>query len=178
MLRTRIEHVSKLIPQSDPGHNNPGSFQFAQTLALKKRFSAMPLFALVAAPLLSFVLKVYLAFKAYPTPIGLRVRLLPMGQLDGVHTSADQIIVSVQLGSRGEPVICLNSKEIPSDQLETIVSQKLQGLGRRHAYIEGDSSVPWGYIMGVIDRIEGLRCRVILLTSTTAGKEKRRPSRR
>jgi len=178
ILSTCIEHAASLISQGDSSQTDLGSSQFAQTRPLKRRFSGMPHFALVAAPFLILVLMMYLASKPYPTPKGLPVRLLPRGQLDAVHTSAEPITVSVLLGSHSEPLIRVNSEEIPSDQLEAIVSQKLQGLGQRHAYVEGDSSVPWGYITGVIDRVEGLHCRVILITSTPAGKGKRRSSHR
>jgi hypothetical protein len=179
LLRTRVETLSGLwLPSRDRHENDLGSFDFAQTLPLRKRFSGPPQFALLAAPFLALVVTVFMAFKPYPTPRGLPVRLLPMGQLDGLHTWADPITVSVVLRPHGEPAIRVNSEEIPSDQLEAIVSQNLQRLGHCHACVEGDSSVPWGYVTDLIDRIKGLHCQVILLTSTPASKGKRRPSRR
>jgi biopolymer transport protein ExbD len=77
-LRARTERYgARWVPRRNSHANDLGSFQLAQTLPLKMRFSGPPHFALLAAPFWLMVLMVYLVFKPYPTLTGLRVALVP-----------------------------------------------------------------------------------------------------
>jgi biopolymer transport protein ExbD len=168
-LRVRIERLAtRLTPRGNLTENHVRSSQFAQTLPLKRQFSGFPQFGLLAVPFLTFTFMMFVAFKPYPSPAGLRVRVLPTGDTHASDGSIEQVTVSVFLGTDRTPVFLVNSKEIPFDKLKDSVSRELQGRSERVAYVEGDSNVPWADVADVIDTIEGLHCRVILLTAPPA----------
>jgi biopolymer transport protein ExbD len=77
-LRTRIETLSgMLLANKFPAKAGARWFHFAETLPLKRRFSSLPHFAIVAAPALACVVMMYTAFEPYETPTGLSVALAP-----------------------------------------------------------------------------------------------------
>ena len=95
--------------------------------------------------------------------VGLRVRLLPIAPMVGGDQSIQPLVVSVFGRPDDGPVIRVNSEEIPFDELEEVVSQKLHGRLVREVYVEGNTSTHWADVADVIDRIKRLRCVVILL---------------
>jgi hypothetical protein len=76
VLRNRVERMQRelsvTVAIEDPVER---SFRRAQTLPLKRRFSGLPPYALIAAPVFAIVVIVYMLFKPYKLPKGLPVRL-------------------------------------------------------------------------------------------------------
>ncbi len=171
-LRSRIElHARRRAPENLT-ENHLGSFQFAQTLPLKRRFTGLPAFALVAAPVVACALMVYMGFRAYPMPTGLRVHLLPIGTLRPRNGSTDKVTVSMLSRRDAQPIVQVNSENIPLDHLEDAVRARLRPPTSCQAYVEADSDVYLAYVADVIDRIKKLHCQVFLLTTMPAPEVK------
>ena len=166
--RQTKRYDKKTLPKTDLG-----SFQFAQTLPLRRRFSGPPAFALIAAPVAACTLMVYMGFRAHPMPTGLRVPLLPIGTLDPGGGLTDQVVVSILSRRNALPIIRVNSEEIPLDNLEDAVRARLRPLTSCQAYVEADSAGYFKYVADVIDRMKPLHCQVFLLTTTPAPQAKR-----
>jgi biopolymer transport protein ExbB/TolQ/biopolymer transport protein ExbD len=175
-LRTRVDRFERefsgtvpaaIVPHEDEA--SPRPFRRAQTLPLKKRFSALPPFALIAVPALASVVAMFMSLEPYERPTGLGVRLLPIGSLDGDRTNKP-VVISVIAGADGSLVILVNSRETPPNNLEEATRRELKLLAEPQAYVEADGSLPWGDVANVIDRVESLQCEVILLT-TTPGRD-------
>jgi biopolymer transport protein ExbD len=174
-LRTRIDRFERefssaapagMASHEDPARPGPRQFRLAQTLRLKKRFSSPPPFALIAAPALASVVAVFMAFEPYETPTGLDVRLLPIGSLDGDRVSPKPVVISIVAGANGSPVIRVNSREIPPNNLEEATRRELKLLAEPRVYVEAESTVAWADVTNVIDMMEGLNAEVVLLTAT------------
>jgi hypothetical protein len=145
---------------------SPRPFRLAQTLLLKKRFSALPPFALIAAAALASVVAVFMAFEPYETPTGLAVRLLPIGSLDGDRLSPRPVVIAIVAGANGSPVIRVNCRETPPNNLEDATRRELKVLAEPRVYVEAESTVAWADVTSVIDMTEGLNAEVVLLTAT------------
>jgi len=169
-FRICIETLSRRwLPRRNSSKNGLGLSQFAQTLPLRKRFSRVPHFALLAAPVLACPLMTYLAFKPYPIPKGLPVHAVSVASLQK-GDAPEPVVVSVLQKPDGSPMFRVNSKEIPLEKLKEVVTQKLQGRAEAVAYIQGDSAVPWAYVAYAIDEIQGPHCLVVLPTGTPPRK--------
>lgn len=153
--------------------NDLGSFQIAQTLPLRKRFSGPPAFALIAAPALACALMGYMGLLPYPMPTGLRVHLLPIGTLGPRNGSTDKVTVSILSRRDALPIVRLNSEEFPLDNLEDAVRARLLPFTSCQAYVEADSAAYFTYVADVIDRMKRLHCQVVLLTTMPAPEVKR-----
>lgn len=171
-LCTCIERFKPEFSSSAPGalasyedHAGSRQFRLARTLPLKKRFSSMPPFALIAAPALASVVAVFMAFKPYETPAGLLVRLLPIGARDGDRLSPKPVVIAIVAGANGSPVIRVNSKETPLDSLEEAMRRELKLHAEPRVYVEAESTVVWANVANVIDMMEGLNADVVLLTA-------------
>ena len=138
----------------------------AQTLPLTKVFSRLPPFALIAAPTLASVVAMFLAFEPYGTPTGLGIRLLPIGALDGDRLSHKPVIISIFTGANGSPVIRVNSRETPPNNLEEVTRLDLKLLAEPRVYVEAESTVAWADVTNVIAVMKGLNAEVVLLTAT------------
>src|SRR3974390_1416315 len=96
LIRTRVETLrGRYPPNRNPNSNDLGSFHFAQTLPLKKRFAGPPQYALLASPVFACVIMVYMAFRVFPYPVGLPVSL-PSIHCDDLRNRSeipDRIIV-------------------------------------------------------------------------------------
>ena len=178
LVRTRPEILSRrLLPRTNPRQSKLASSRFAQTLLLKRRFSSLPHFALLAVPFLACLLMVYLVFRSYPMTLGLRVRLLPIGSRDRGDDSKP-LLVSI-LGQRNDrPLILVNSKQVPWHNLQQVAREKFQLLAEPTAYVEADAIVDWAYVADAIDKLESLHCRVVLVTSIPSQHAKRPLTRR
>jgi biopolymer transport protein ExbD len=173
-LRTRIDRFerasSSMVPAGLALHEDqasPRPFRLAQTLLLKKRFSALPPFALLAAAALASIVAVFMAFEPYETPTGLAVRLLPIGSLDGDRLSSRPVVIAIVAGANGSPVIRVNSRETPPNNLEDATRRELKLLAEPRVYVEAESTVAWADVTNVIDMMEGLNAEVVLLTATS-----------
>lgn len=165
LLRSRMEALSE---QLSPRRNkiDLGSFHFAQTLSLRKPFSKSPTLAVIAAPALACVVMAYMTFRLYEEPIGLSVGLLPLSVEEGTDHLAPQLFISILSRDNARPLIRVNSDEIPYDSLFEIAGQKVRGGQAPLVFVEADSSVPWAYVVDIVDKMKKLPCRVVLLTTT------------
>ena len=160
---------SSMVPAGLALHEDqasPRPFRLAQTLLLKKRFSALPPFALIAASALASVVAVFMAFEPYETPTGLAVRLLPIGSLDGDRLSPRPVVIAIVAGANGSAVIRVNSRETPPNNLEDATRRELKLLAEPRVYAEAESTVAWADVTSVIDMMEGLNTEVVLRTAT------------
>ncbi len=167
-VHTRIDELERELN----GHRTDAqplgrSFQFAQKLPLQNRFSGLPPFALLAAPALASLVAIFTLFQPYDVPTGLSVRLLEIGSLDSHRFSTKPVIISVVSASaNGSPVIRVNSRETTLDNLDEAMGQKPKAPSQWTAYVEAESSLPWGDVVSVIDVVKGLHGNVVLLTTT------------
>lgn len=174
LIRARLETLSwRGLSSGRPAATGSSQepFIFAQALPLRKPFSVLPHFAVLAAPYLVCALVVFMALKPYATPVGLPVRVLPIGPTDGDFAS-ERIVFSVNASGNSEPVVRVNSKEVPWDKLEAVAQESLQRIPEPQAFVEADNSVYWAHVVYVVDMLERLHCRVVLLTTTPTRKTK------
>jgi biopolymer transport protein ExbB len=138
------------------------SFQVAQTLPLRGRFSALPAFALIAAPVVALLIPMFALMLRSPIPVGLQVRLLKVGMSD--HDSS-AIVVSVVGGSTRTPrAVYVNSMETPWSELDNAIRNQLRTRPHWAVDVEGGDDVPWEWVADAIDVAHGLHAEVVLLT--------------
>jgi len=172
-LRRRIEKfeselvtTQEVAKPSDTLASRP-SFRFAQTLPLQSRFSGLPPFALLAAPALACVVALFTFFEPYESPTGLPVRLLPIGSLDKHHHAAKPILISlVKASNSGSTAVRVQSKEIPLDNLNRAVVQKIGVSPQLRVYVEAEGALPWADVVRVLDLVRSSDAEVFLLTTT------------
>jgi len=172
ILRTRIQNYEYKFSgavhagtASNQDTASPQQFRLAQTLPLQKPFSRLPPFALIAAPALASIVAMYMALEPYETPMGLGVRLLPIGALDGDHLLPKPVVIDVVAGANGSPVMRVDSREALPNKLEE-VTRRLKLLAKPRVYVEAENTVAWADVTNVIDIMEGLNAEVVLLTAT------------
>lgn len=142
------------------------SYQFAQKLPLQSRFSNMPPFALLAAPVLASLVAIFTFFQPYEAPAGLFVRLLEVGSLENRRHPVKSAIISVDRASaNGSPLIRVNFNETPVDNLDEALVRKLKLPPQWTAYVEAEDTLPWGDVVKVVDVVKGLDANVVLLTT-------------
>jgi hypothetical protein len=159
-LRTRLEKFGRnrsnvLLDAAS------GSFQVAQTLSLRRRFSGFPTFALVAAPVLAILVPLFSLFQRLVVPMGLPVHALKIGVTD--HGS-DPILVSIGVTMTGQLIVYVNSKESPWEELGSAI-QGHERPGHPLVYVEAGNDVPWMDVVNAIDVAQGFQAEVVLLTT-------------
>jgi hypothetical protein len=76
------------------------------------------------------------------------------------------VIISVaSVSANGSPVILVNSRETPPDNLDQAVSRKLGVPPKWTAYVEAENTLPWSDVVKVIDVVEGIHVEVVPLTT-------------
>ncbi|MBI3476841.1 MAG: hypothetical protein HY010_14000 [Acidobacteria bacterium] len=147
------------------------NFQWAQKLPLKKRFSLVPAFALVAVPVLFVPWLAFLIIQPL-TPIGLFVQVLKPGQLAPKSDPLSQpvLVQVVDAGPRVEPNLLVNSNAVTWDRLESVLKNELKVRSTWVVQVESDPNVPWASAVNVMDTAKGLHAKVFLLTSPPSHK--------
>jgi biopolymer transport protein ExbD len=140
-----------------------GSFQVAQTLSLRRRFSGFPAFALIAAPVLAILVPLFSLFQRFEAPMGLPVHALKIGVTD--HDSAT-FLVSIGVSASGQSIVYVNSKESPWEELSSAIQGQFERPGHPLVYVEARNEVPWADVVNAIDAAQGLQAEVVLLTTT------------
>jgi hypothetical protein len=163
VLRTRLEKFESSW-SSTLLEATPCSYGFAQTLALRGRFSKLPAFALIGSPVLALLIPMFALMLRSPIPVGLPVHLRKMGATD--HDPAPIVISVIGTDPGDLPTAYVNSKETSWDQLDDAIRSQLQVRSRRIVYVEGGRSVPWHLVEYPIDVARGLHAEVVLLTAT------------
>jgi len=99
-----------------------------------------------------------------PIPAGLPVHLLKIGA--GEVDFSPIIISVIATNGSGRPLLYVNSKETPWDELGNTIRGQLEVRPRWIVYVEGGDDVLWAYVAEVIDVARGLHAEVVLLTAT------------
>jgi biopolymer transport protein ExbD len=153
LLHTRIEAFSGgPFSTDDPATGGIGSFQRAQTLPLKKRFSSLPPFALLAAPALACVVALFMPFHPYRIPTGLRV-LLPSFPCQP-EVLPDRIIV-LRVTKSGE--LFINMEPVSWTDLPRRLSAIYSTRARRDLYLRSDEGVSFQTVADAIDTAAKIR---------------------
>jgi biopolymer transport protein ExbD len=158
VLRT---HLGK-FESSTTLHAARHSYGCAQTLPLQSRFSRLPAFALIGAPVLAILIPMFALMDSRRT-VGLPVQLLKIG-MSG-HNSAP-IVISVLASGSGQSFVFVNSKETPWEDLRSALRTQLEVRPRWIVYVEADSDASWRDAAYVIDVARGLHAEVVLVTTT------------
>ena len=138
-------------------------YGLAQTLPLRRRFSGLPAFALIGAPILAILIPMFmLSFRRIP--VGLRVHLLKMGASD--LDSAPIVVSVVATNGGGQSVVYVNSKATSWSELGNTLRSQLEVRPRWIVYVAGGSDVAWADVTNAIDVARGLHAEVVLLTAT------------
>jgi hypothetical protein len=156
----------------------PRSYGFAQTLPLRSRFSGLPAFALIAAPVLGILVPMFALMLSPLTriPVGLPVHVLKIGASG--HDSDPIIISVVGTSASGRAVLYVNSKETSWDELGNILRSQLKVRPHWVVYVEGEDYASWRDVVNVIDVARGLHVEVVLLTvSPSVGSDNGRKVR-
>jgi biopolymer transport protein ExbB/TolQ/biopolymer transport protein ExbD len=139
------------------------SYGFAQTLPLRRRFTGMPAFALIAAPVLAILLPMF-ALLLYPgTPRGLSVHLLKIAV--GNYDPAPVVVSVIDAGPTSEPKVYVDSKETSWSELDGTLKRQLRLRPRWIVYVAADENVSWSHVAYAIDVARGLQAEVVLLTA-------------
>lgn len=88
------------------------------------------------------------------------------------YFTTEPIVIVVATGGDGIPVLYVNSKKTPWDELGNTVQRELELRPRRVAYVEAESGVRWTDVANVIDIVE-LDATVVLSTITPDMKSPR-----
>jgi hypothetical protein len=146
----------------------------AQNLPLKKQFSGLPSSAVTVAPCLALVIAGFITFSSFDIPRGLPVGLLRTGgrATREEYFTTDPVVIIVAMSGDGSPVLCVNSKKTPLDEVGNTVWGELELRPRRVVYVEAESGVRWTDVANVIDIVE-LDATVVLSTITPDMKSPR-----
>jgi biopolymer transport protein ExbD len=152
-------------PRITDGIEVSQNFQWAQKLPLRRRFSSMPQWGLLAAFIFAFTEMAMTWPTIPPTPKGLRVHLLKPGEAPAKSDAwTEALIVRVEDKGPGKlPVLYVGSTRVDWDHLEPALKQE---LGRRKewvVYVTGDEAVPWLNIAQIIDIARGDHAKVYLI---------------
>ena len=163
VLRTRLEKFES-SRSSTLLEAAPCSYGFAQTLPLQRRFSGLPAFALIDAPILGTLVLMFALLLSPQIPVGMRVHLLTIGAGD---QDLSPIIISViATNGSGPSTVFVNSKETPWDELGNTLRGQLKVRPHWIVYVAGGDEVPWADVANAIDVARGLHAEVVLLTAT------------
>jgi|SRR5579872_3760971 biopolymer transport protein ExbD len=147
LLRTRTEDIlpARSFSKATPGTSVSGSLRFAQMLPLKKRFSCMPPFALIAAPALACVVGLFMTFEPYETPTGLSVTLPP----DHCRPGLVEPPIVLRVTNNGK--LFLNVEPEDWNQLAKRILEIYATRSDRVLYLQADNQVPFQTIADAID---------------------------
>lgn len=164
----RVELFSRASDWShDPDSEKVHSFEFAQELALKKRVSGLPPFALLAAPILACVTALFTPFHPDRIPLGLSV-LLPSFSCRSEVTSR---LIVLRVNEKGE--LFINTELVAMTDLPDRLSGVYSARASRDLYLTADDEAPFQVVANAVDAIRSpdlnqLGINIILLTPSTA----------
>lgn len=162
IVRTRLEKFEN-SGSSTLLEAIPRSYRFAQTLPLRSRFSGLPAFGLIGAPVLGLLIPVFALMLAPAIPVGLPVHILNLSPHD---YDPPPIIVSViATNGRVGSILYVNSEETSWDELRNTLRSQLKVRPHWVVYVEGKDYASWRDVMNVIDVARGLHAEVVLLTA-------------
>jgi hypothetical protein len=157
-LRTRLELLQLEISGTalETIRQRKRCLGAAPSLPLKKQFSSLPSSAVTVAPCLALVIAAFITFSPFDILRGLPVGLLGSGGRAAreEYFTTDPVVIVAAMSEDGSPVLYVNSKKAPFDELGTTVQGELKLRPRRVAYVEAESGVRWTDVVYVIDVVE------------------------
>jgi len=163
--------IAKLELNADPDwrsqtRNSDAGSRIFPKYPLRKQFSKIPPFALLAAPGLAVVMVAFMSFSTFRRPMGLPVLLLKPGdnKIKGALVQSPLIALS-DMGADQEPEIYLNSEKSTWDNLGSSVCTNPEGQPQSTAYVESDKNVRWADVVTAIDSVKPHCDYVVLLTT-------------
>lgn len=170
-LRTRIEERGE-DPCSTDNHTSSGegSFQRAQTLPLRRRFSGLPQYAQLAAPTLACVVALFMPFHPYRIPTGLPVALQWCDHELG--RPLPNRVVLLRISNSGKPFINMEPEDWAN--LRYLLGEIYRFREDRTLYVYAEDEVPFQTMADAIDiarnspapGLDSLDIKVILLLRT------------
>jgi biopolymer transport protein ExbB/TolQ/biopolymer transport protein ExbD len=174
-LNVHLEPLSRvedtvLGPRWDKPWKLGQRFQFAQSQPLRKRFSEIPAYGLLAAPGLAFAVAAFMMFPSFYPPTGLSVRLLKAGEGLTVNSSSTPLVVIRLTGTsrNRESVLYVNTRETPWEDLDAAVKSKVNVNSQPVIYVEAEDDVSWQAVANAIDVVKRVPANVVLLTIAPA----------
>ena len=140
-----------------------GSYGFAQTLPLQRRFSELPPFALIGAPVLGMLVLMF-ALADTQRSTGLPVHLLRFSVED--HDSSPIVVSVIGASVNSVAAVYVNSKETSWAELRSTIRSQLEARPRWMVYVEANSNASWYDTVYAIDVARRLHAEVVLLTAT------------
>ena len=164
-LRSQTDFLERKM--SSAGEFAKRHSQFAQSLPLTPRFTIFP-FTVIAVPTLALTIAGFMTFASFHSPMGLDVRLLPVGALETEDDFlAQPIIVGiVEESTAGQIAVYVNVEKTPLQRLGDTVRNKLKSCPQSVAFVTAEKNVRWSDVASIIDTIQSLPAKVILLTSS------------
>ena len=152
-----------------------GLFRLAQSLPLRRPFSEMQPYALLAAPSLGIFLAVLMAFLSFHTAVGLNVRLLKPGE----RATGRRLVPTVVIRSSGialdrKNVLYVNSTETSREELGVVVKREFGINSTNVTYLEAEGEVPWQTVADAIDVVNAIPADVVLVTKAPEKSHPRR----
>jgi len=163
-LRTRIDLLEGDV--FDERQQKGRHFRRTRRLAPTKRFSELPAFGLIAAPVLAFVIAGYMTFASFHTPRGLYVEL-PAHVFQ--HDCGDFYVTILEMSK--EKVLTINSKPVPRETLATRLSDIYRLRAERLLLVKADQNLSFQDVASVIDVANG-SVKNLYVTLVTPGAEK------
>jgi biopolymer transport protein ExbD len=144
-------------------------FEWAQKLPLRKKFSPVPTFALLATPGLVILIIVFMVLQPSPSK-GIYVHLLKTGPLTGTDNSlVEPVVVQIaDLGPNIAPSVHVNSKTSSWKDLAADLKDQLKLRPDWVVYVSADPNVSWANVVIAADVAEGLHAKAVLTTTHPA----------
>jgi biopolymer transport protein ExbD len=154
-LRDKLELKIHLRWRS-PAKNSATGIRLFPKYSLRRQFSKIPAFALLATPGLAIALAAFMTFSSFRAPMGVEIRLLKAGDPE----TSDVLLVQpfvIRISDRGaavEPKILLNSKKTTWDGLDDSIQNSLKNLPKPMVYVEADETIQWASVAIVVDSVK------------------------
>lgn len=170
LLCNRVELLHSRLGNSDNrADRDERSFQRAQSLPLRKRFSGLPPFALLAASALALVVCLFLTFEPYVTPTGLDLAL-PSNDCGG---RPDRFML-LRIANDGK--LSMNMEPVRWIELSDRLAEIYREPAIRELYLHAEDDVPFQTVADAIDIVrnspapgpDSLGIKVILVTPGAA----------
>jgi len=164
LIRSRLEALHRNRQPKNANPTNLGSFHFAQTLRLRPRFSGLPSYAMIVAPVLASVVSMFMQFHPYVTPTGLPVRVARCE-----FGTSDRMLV---LRLTNEGGLFLNFEPETWSDLPGKLGEIYRSRQSRMLYLYSEEKVPFQTVADAIDVVrsspapgpDSMNIKVILVT--------------
>jgi biopolymer transport protein ExbD len=139
--------------------------QWAQRLPLRRQFSSPPAFALLAVPVLVFLIIIFMVIlQPYPAR-GLYVKVLRPNPLAATDPLSNPVVVQILDAGLGvTPELYINSKPTSWNSFSDDLKNELKLRPKWVVYVQADPVLPWADIVNAINLAKGLHADVVLLT--------------